>query len=101
MSDDIVVRLPHSLGADGVKRRLQGALQEIQTSYGKILTLSQVEWAEHRVTFVASALGQTLRGAIDIAETYVELRVSLPFLLRAFAKRIASAVQDNGAKLLR
>ncbi len=100
MADDVVVRVSHKLGVEQITRRLRAVLDQVQTNYSQILKLTDIQWSDGRVTFVAAALGQTIRGAIEIQANYVELRATLPFLLRMFSKQINAAVQENSVKLL-
>jgi hypothetical protein len=98
--NDLVVRFPHSLGAAEAKRRIGGGIATAQAQYGQFLKLAAADWEANRLDFIVSALAQTVRGSIDVAEDYVELRAELPLVLRALAKRFLPTLRDTGAKLL-
>jgi hypothetical protein len=101
MSDnDLVLRVPHSLGAVEAKRRIASGVATVKTQYGSYFRTSQAEWDGNRLTFCLTALVQTVRGTVDVEDDYVELRAQLPTVIRLFAKRFVPSVQDAGQKLL-
>ena len=101
MSDqDLVLRIPHSLGDAEAKRRIATGVAAAKTQYGQFFSASETEWEENRMSFRISALAQTVRGTIDVENEYVELRAQLPMVIRLLAKRFVPVVQDAGQKLL-
>ena len=98
--NDLVLRIPHALGAAEAQRRLAGGVASAKTQYPAILGAAETEWKENRLTFALSALAQTVRGTVDVESDYVELRAQLPTVIRLLAKRFVPLVQDAGAKLL-
>jgi hypothetical protein len=101
MSDnDLVLRVPHSLGAVEAKRRIASGVAAAKAQYGNYFRTSEAEWDGNRLTFCLTALAQTVRGTVDVEDDYVELRAQLPTVVRLLAKRFVPAVRDAGQKLL-
>jgi hypothetical protein len=101
MSDnDLVLRIPHSLGVAEAKRRLADGVVGAKTQFGNYLKASDVEWEGDRMTFRLAAMAQTVRGTVDVASDHVELRAQLPLVIRMLAKRFVPIVQESGKKLL-
>jgi hypothetical protein len=98
--DDLTLRIPHSLGVDEAKRRIDSSGASMQAQYGKYLKDAEFEWVENRMTFRVSALTQTVLGSVDVADNYVELRARLPPLIRGLTRRFLPALRETGAKLL-
>jgi hypothetical protein len=99
--NDLVLRIPHSLGSAEAKRRIAGAAAEVKAGYWQYLATSDFEWDGNRLSFRVIVLAQTMQGTIDVEEGYVELRAQLPFVIRALVKRFMPVVQDTGQKLLK
>ena len=101
MSDnDLVLRVPHSLGAVEAKRRIASGVAAVKTQYGSYFRTSEAEWDGNRLTFCLTALAQTVRGTVDVEDDHVELRAQLPTVIRLLAKRFVPAVRDAGQKQL-
>jgi hypothetical protein len=102
MARSITVSIPHELNQAEVKRRLTTALAEARAKHGELLKDAQENWpSEHQMDFTARALGQTIRGSLEIDPTRVHLTVDLPILLATFASKIESQIQDAGQRLLK
>jgi hypothetical protein len=99
-SNDLVLRLPHSLGAAEAKRRIASGVASAKSEYGAFLSASEVAWEENRMSFRVAALAQSVNGTVDVEADYVELRARLPLVLRLLAKRFVPIVQGTGQKLL-
>ena len=101
MSDnDLVLRVPHSLGAAEAKKRIASGVSAATAQYGNYLQTSEMEWQGNEMSFHLTALAQTVRGSVNVENNYVELRAQMPVLLKMLAKRIIPIVKDTGQKLL-
>jgi hypothetical protein len=98
--NELVLRIPHSLGAAEAKRRIANGEAAAQAQYGQYLRGLEMQWEGNRLSFRLTALAQSIRGTIDVENTYVELRAKLPFLIRLLSKHFVPVVQDTGRKLL-
>ena len=98
---ELVLRVPHSLGAVEAKRRIANGVAAAKAQYGNYFGASVIEWDdENRLRFRLTPLGQTIQGSVDVGNDYVELRAQLPAVIRLLAKQFVPIVQDTGRKLL-
>lgn len=100
MSKPLVISIPHGLGKDEAVRRLKSGLGSVRTSFGHVLSVQEESWTGHRLNFRVGALGQFVLGTIDVAEDYVRLEMTLPWLLAQFAEKLSPVIQRQGALLL-
>src|SRR4051812_26690808 len=102
MARSVTVSIPHELHQAEVKRRITEALTEARAKHGDLLRDSHESWtSEHQMDFTARALGQAIRGSIQIEPTQVQITVHLPMLLATIASTIESRIQNAGQQLLR
>jgi hypothetical protein len=99
--NDLVLRIPHSLGSAEAKRRIAGAAPEVKARHWQYLAASDFEWDGNRLSFRVIVLAQTIQGTIDVEEKFAELRSQLPFVIRALVKRFMPIVRDTGQRLLK
>jgi putative polyhydroxyalkanoic acid system protein len=101
MSDnDLVLRIPHTLGAAEAKKRIADGVSAAKAQYGNYFKTSEIAWEGNRMTFCLTALAQTVRGRVDVENDYVELRAQLPTMIRLLAKRFVPVVKNTGQALL-
>ncbi len=98
MSAPIVVSIPHRLGKEEARRRLQSGLTRAAKSFP--VQVDEEIWAGDRMNFRVRALGQAASGSIDVAEDHVRLEVTLPWLLQKFAQVAQAAIRTSGKLLL-
>ncbi|REK12334.1 MAG: hypothetical protein DWQ37_12280 [Planctomycetota bacterium] len=104
MARPIAVTIPHDLGKDEARRRIDEGFGKLQSQMaGGMLGLVSFEqhWDGDRLNFTGAGLAQTIRGRIDILPESVRLEVDLPELLAALADRITGRLQQETQKLLR
>jgi len=99
--NDLVLRIPHSLGAAEAKRRIASGVHTAKSQYGRFLRDADAEWDANRMNFRVTALAQTVQGSVEVEEGFVELRAQLPMLIRLLAKRFVPIVRGTGQKLLK
>lgn len=99
MPQPVVVSIPHRLGRDEATRRLKAGLERAQGGFGG-LSLAEQTWTGDHLQFQAGALGQSVRGAIDVADDHVRIEVQLPWLLAQFAEKAKGLLQQQGKLLL-
>jgi hypothetical protein len=98
----MTLSISHELPQAEVKRRLTEALTEARAAHGDLLKDAHETWtSEHHMDFTARAMGQQVRGSVEIAPTQVHLTLHLPMLLAMFASKIESQVQTAGERLLK
>ena len=93
--------LPHSLGKEEVRRRLQEHGHEIADQFPAGMAEVEIIWPEEdRMDLFVQAMGQEIAGRIDIAESKVDIELDLPAMLSFLSGTIEGAVRKNGERLL-
>jgi hypothetical protein len=107
MSRPVTVTIPHTLGKDEARRRIEtgfGQLRQHLTGgvpgiLGKMLSF-QESWDGNRLNFEGSGLGQKMTGRLDVRDNAVDIEIDLPDMLASLADRITGALKQEGQKLL-
>lgn len=99
MPAPLVVSIPHRLGREEARRRLQAGLTRAAASV-PVLHVDEERWDGDRMIFRVRALGQTASGHVDVEDDHVRVEVTLPWLLQRFAEAAQSAIKSRGNLLL-
>jgi hypothetical protein len=99
MSAPLVVSIPHRLGREEARRRLQAGLTRAAASV-PVLKVDEEKWDGDRMTFRVRALGQAAAGHVDVEDAHVRVEVTLPWLLQRFADAAQNAIKRRGNLLL-
>jgi hypothetical protein len=103
MGRPVRVNLPHSLGKDEARQRIEqgfGRMRQQMTGGLSAMLAFQERWEGDRLHFEATSLGQKLAGRLDVRADDVEIEVDLPEILAAIADRIKDKLKQEGQKLL-
>jgi Putative polyhydroxyalkanoic acid system protein (PHA_gran_rgn) len=100
MSKPFLVSIPHRLGKEEALRRLKSGLSNAGGGFGPLLTIRDGTWTGDRLQFQVAALGQVVNGNMEVTENYVNVEVILPWLLAAFAERLAPYIRSETTSLL-
>ena len=103
MARPVRVNLPHSLGKDEARKRIEqgfGRMRQQMTGGLSAMLAFQERWEGDRLHFEATSLGQKLAGRLDVRADDVEIEVDLPEILAAIADRIKETLKQEGQKLL-
>ncbi len=100
MTQPLVVSIPHRLGKDEAIRRMKAGLNSINTQYSHLLQVNEETWSGDRLAFRVTTMKQQASGTIDVAEDYVRLEVTLPWLLARLANGVQSMIRDKGRLML-
>jgi len=100
MSEPLVVVIPHRLGKDEALRRIKEGLGRAKGEFAWLLSIDQDVWTGDRLSFRASALGQTATGLIDVYDAGVRVEVTLPWLLARFAHAAQRVIGQKGQLML-
>jgi hypothetical protein len=92
MSKPVVVSIPHRLGKQAALARLKSGFARARTNFGH-----EELWSGDHLQFCVRSLGQVAAGTIDVKTMPA---VTLPWLLAAFAEKIAPAIRNEGTLLL-
>ena len=99
MSQPVVVNLPHRLGAEEAKRRMQSGIGRLKDHIPGGAEVSS-RWQGDRMHLEVRALGQEVSGHIDVMESNVRLEFVLPAMLALFAGKIEGLLKAKGTDLL-
>ena len=99
MSQPISVDLPHNLGAAEARRRIEANVGGLAA---RLPAGAEVRpaWEGDRLRLDVTMLGQTAEAQLDILESLVRIRVTLPPALAFFGKAVEAALRQSGAALL-
>jgi hypothetical protein len=106
MSRPVTVKIPHTLGQDEARRRINdgfGRMRQQMASglgaMGSMLTF-QERWEGDRLNIEGSGLGQKMTGRLDVRPDSVIIELDLPEILAALAEKLTGRLQAEGRKLL-
>lgn len=94
-------QVPHQLGKEEVRRRMQDLPDEIRKHLPGGMARVESEWpTDDRMDLAIGAMGQHLRGHIEIEDSQVVYEFDLPPSLGFIEPMIRGAIQKVGYKLL-
>jgi hypothetical protein len=99
MSGPISVDLPHHLGAEEAKRRIEsniGGLTSHLPSGAQVAS----NWQGNQLKLDIGAMGQQVNAGIDVQENIVRVSVLLPPALSFFGKAIEAGLRRSAPALL-
>jgi hypothetical protein len=99
MTTPIKVDLPHRLGAQEAKRRLQSGIGTLKDHIPGGAEV-QSSWQDDRMNLSVRAMGQDVHARLDVEESKVRLEVQLPPMLGFLAKPIEALLRRQGSELL-
>jgi hypothetical protein len=103
MSLPITIAIPHRLGKQEAKARLDAGFANLAAEMGggraRLVRVRQ-SWDGDRLHFQAAALGQSVTGRVEVGESEVRVEIDLPAFLANFANAIRGRVQNAGRLLL-
>ena len=100
MSQPVIVTIPHRLGKDEARRRLQAGLSNVRSHVSDSFVMLKDAWAGDHLDFQASLLGQSTTGSVDVADDHVRLEVQLPWVLAVLANKAKALVKRQGQLML-
>ena len=101
MSKPLTVEIPHDLGREEARRRVEAGFERLEHQFGAGgLARLEKRWAGDRMSFQAQALGQHFSGRLDVMAGIVRLEVDLPPFLAMIAGSLKGRLQKEGQLLL-
>jgi hypothetical protein len=99
MTKPIAIDLPHKLGAEEAKRRMQGGIGKLKNHIpgGGLV---QSSWDGNRMNLRVQAMGQLVEGHLDVEETKVRIELMLPAFFSLFSGTIEGLLRSRGSELL-
>ncbi len=101
MGRPVTVSIPHQLGREEARKRVEASLDQFKAQLGSAgIGKIQHAWAQDQLSFHAKALGQNITGRIDVRDSDLQIEVELPGLLASFADKIAAKLKQQGPLLI-
>lgn len=100
MSSPITVDLPHNLGVEEARRRIQGGIGKLKDHVPGGSAEVRSSWDGNRMNLNVQAMGQEVDARIDVQERVVRVEVVLPPMLGFFGRQIEGLLKKQGAKML-
>jgi len=95
------VAIPHALGREEARRRLRENSHKMGDSLPGGMAQVTTNWtSDDRMEMAIAAMGQSLNGHIDVADSQVVLSIELPAALSFIQPLIEGAVREQGQKML-
>lgn len=99
MGEPITADIPHRLGKDGARARLDGGVGKIGKLFPGGGTVSQ-HWEGDTLHFTVSAMGQQVASRLEVFDDRVHAVIDLPPMLSLFSGAIRAALTREAPKLL-
>ena len=100
MTKPLVVDLPHSLGVEEARRRMEGSMDKLKDHIPGGNADVRSGWEGNRMHLDVKAMGQEVSCKIDVMETVVRVEVMLPGMLSFFGSQIQGYLKSVGGQLL-
>ena len=100
MTQPITLDIPHRLGKDGVRARLEGGIGRLGKKIPGGATV-QHRWQGDTLHFTVQAMGQAIESTATVFDAHVHAVVNLSGFLAMLAGPIKAAIQSEAPKLLK
>ncbi len=100
MTDPITIDIPHKLGLEGARAKLENGIGQI-ASVVPGGSMKSHRWQGNTLHFELEALGQRVAAELEVFDTRIHAVVALPPVVALFASKIKSKLEEVGTKLLK
>jgi hypothetical protein len=100
MPRPIIIDIPHELGKDGARQRLQTGFGKIREQFGFGGLAFEERWEGDLLHFSAHGLGQNVVGRVEVMEKLARIELDLPWVLAILAEKLQSRIKGAGTLLL-
>ena len=100
MSQPLIVSIPHKLGRQEAKRRLDNGIGRLRPELGVLLSGLDYGWDGDILNFNASAMWQAITGRIEVLDEAVRVEIDLPWIMSLLSDAITKQVRGRGLALL-
>lgn len=95
------VPIPHELPREEARRRLRDNAHKMADHIPGPMAQVETHWpSEDRMNLTINAMGQSLKGTVDVEENQLVIEIALPPMLSFLEPTISGAMQQQGQKLL-
>jgi hypothetical protein len=100
MSQPLVVSIPHRLGRQEARRRLDSGIGRIRPELAGLVNTLDYSWDGDNLNFRTVAMWQTITGRIEVLEDAVRIEIDLPWMMRLLGDTIMKQVRGRGVAML-
>ena len=100
MSQPLIVSIPHRLGRQEARRRLDSGIGRLRPELGALVSGLDYSWAGDILNFNASAMWQTITGRLEVLDDTVRIEIDLPWIMSLLSDTISKQVRGRGIALL-
>jgi hypothetical protein len=100
MSKPVVVSIPHRLGKEEARRRIEAGLGGVRNHFASVLTVQEEVWSGDNLAFRASVLNHQTTGSIAVADDHVRFEVLLPWALALLAEAATGIIRARAQLML-
>ena len=96
----LVVSVPHRLGREEAKRRLDAGIGRLGPELGAVVGGLDYSWNADTLNFRAAAMWQTITGRVEVLEVAVRIEIDLPWMMRLLGDTITNRVRGRALAML-
>jgi putative polyhydroxyalkanoate system protein len=100
MSKPLIIEIPHQLGQEEARRRLETGIEQLKQTFGHKVTSVDNSWTGNHLDVAIKALGQSVTAALDVETDRVRVEVQLPWMLAMIAEKAKGFIRKEGQLLL-
>jgi hypothetical protein len=100
MSQPLIVSIPHRLGRQEAKRRLDSGISRIGPELAGLVSTLDHSWEGDMLNFRAVAMWQTISGRLEVLDDAVRIEIDLPWMMRLIGDTIMKQVRGRGVAML-
>ena len=92
--------IPHTLGQDEARQRVQGMISNMKEQYGDKVSDLEEEWSGDTGRFSLKAMGLNLKGTLQITDSELRVDGDLPWAAKPFQGTIEATIRERAERLL-
>lgn len=96
----LVIVVPHRLGRQEAKRRLEAGVARLRPELGAFVSSLDYGWQADTLNFNAQAMWVTFTGRIEVSDDAARIEIDLPWLMRLLAETIRKQVSERATLML-
>lgn len=101
MANTITISVPHKLGAETAKKRVNDQLLKLQQEYMAKLAHSEINWVGDVAHIKVAALGQQASAEVSVFADSVRIDIHLPLLLSMLGGKVKELIAQRANDALR